>query len=188
VLAPGAQLDYRWGVQGWLLAPEPSVGGADLESWLTAGAAAAPGQPTVSFSRTGLAPVRMLQAPRQAWLLLCSALVLALGLGLYLAPLSRGAAGAVLLLFGLAAVAGAWWFPAALPPVVFGCQPGLVVLALLLGAQWLLQERYRRQIVFLPGFARLQANSSLARAAQARKPREASTVDSPGATGSATVP
>ena len=34
-LVPGGNLEYRWGLQGWLLGPEPSVSSADLESWLT---------------------------------------------------------------------------------------------------------------------------------------------------------
>jgi hypothetical protein len=75
----------------------------------------------------------------------------------------------------------ALWSPAVLPPVAFGCQPGLAVLVVLLGVQWLVQERYRRQVVFLPGFTRMQPNSAVLQAA--KKPREASTVDVPGTAG-----
>jgi hypothetical protein len=45
---------------------------------------------------------------------------------------------------------------------------------------WVLQERYRRQLVFIPGFTRRQPGSSLLRTnSSARRPRDKSTVDAP---------
>ena len=44
--------------------------------------------------------------------------------------------------------------------------------------QWLLHERYRRQIIFLPSFSRSRSGSSLSRAEAARA-GEPSTVDAP---------
>jgi hypothetical protein len=58
----------------------------------------------------------------------------------------------------------------------------------MLGVQWLVQERYRRQVVFMPGFTRLQAGSSLSRAPQGAKPREPSTVDAASAGVAAPAP
>jgi hypothetical protein len=45
--------------------------------------------------------------------------------------------------------------------------------------QWLLHERYRRQIVFLPSFSRSRAGSSLLRGGVQRPHGEPSTVDAP---------
>ncbi len=69
--------------------------------------------------------------------------------------------------------------------VAYGCQPGAVVLLLIAGAQWLLHERYRRQLVFLPSFSRPRPGSSLLRREAARAAHgEPSTVDAPRAVGS----
>jgi hypothetical protein len=95
---------------------------------------------------------------------------------MYLLPLGRAVWLLALAICG-GVVAAALLWPALLPPVLYGCEPGLAVLAVLLGLQWLLQERYRRQVVVMPGFARLQTGSSLNRGGQ--KPREPSTIDAP---------
>jgi hypothetical protein len=69
-------------------------------------------------------------------------------------------------------------FPGLAGQIAFGCQPGLVVLVLLLLIQWLLHERYRRQIVFLPSFSRARSGSSLTRPhVPTGPPSEPSTVD-----------
>ena len=60
-----------------------------------------------------------------------------------------------------------------------GLQPGLLVTALLVCVHWLLKERYRRQLVFMPGFTRTKTGSSLVRNQNGTQVREASTVDSP---------
>jgi hypothetical protein len=180
VLGENAHLDYRWTLQGWLLAPETQVTSADLESWLSGKESTGTGESgdvALTFWRNGTSPAYLLHMPRPIWLLICSALVLGIGLGLYLLPWGRLGVGLAGFAISLAVLAVALWWPAALPPLLFGSQPGLVVLVLLLGAQWLVQERYRRQVVFLPGFTRLQ-HSSLVQG-QGRKPREPSTIDSP---------
>ena len=43
----------------------------------------------------------------------------------------------------------------------------------------MLQQHYRRQVVFLPGFSRLKAGSSLVRDGSHARPREPSTIDAP---------
>ena len=87
----------------------------------------------------------------------------------------------LLLLVGLMVITAGLMWPQLLAPVVYGCQPGLLVLLVVLSLHWLVQERYRRQVVFMPGFTRMQSNSSLLRAGQGNRPREPSTVDSPAA-------
>ena len=69
--------------------------------------------------------------------------------------------------------------------IAYGCEPGAVVLLLALAFQWVMLERYRRQIVFLPSFRRARTGSSLVRANGARRPAgEPSTVDAPRPSGS----
>lgn len=91
-----------------------------------------------------------------------------------------------LLALGLLAVA--LTLPALLPPLLFGAEPGLAVIVLMLGVFWFRQDRYRRQLVFISGFTRLKAGSSLVRNGKSSKrPRETSTIDAPtpaGVTGS----
>jgi hypothetical protein len=47
------------------------------------------------------------------------------------------------------------------------------------GIHQLVQERYRRQLVFMPGFTRTKAGSTITRTNSAKVLREASTVDAP---------
>ena len=50
-----------------------------------------------------------------------------------------------------------------LPVLVAGSQPAVVVLAIVGAVQWLLQERYRRQLIFMPTFARALPGSTVTR-------------------------
>jgi hypothetical protein len=68
--------------------------------------------------------------------------------------------------------------------IAYGCQPGVAVLLLLALVQWLLHERYRRQIVFLPSFSRTPTGSSLRKEAARPPSGEPSTVDVAPRTGS----
>jgi hypothetical protein len=71
-------------------------------------------------------------------------------------------------------------WPTLLAAVVYGCEPGAVVLVLFAGIQWLLHERYRRRVVFLPSFSRARTGSSNVRNGSSARPRgEPSTVDAP---------
>ena len=80
--------------------------------------------------------------------------------------------------------AAALLWPGVLAAVAYGCEPGVLVLLLVLGIPWMLHQRYRRQVVFMPGFTRARAGSSLIRnggTGSAPRPRgEPSTVDVPG--------
>jgi hypothetical protein len=180
-LVPGANMEFRWGIQGWLLAPEPSVTSTELESWLTEHPAIDSSTPvSITFSQTGQDNVKLLHLPRQMWLLACSGILLALGLILFVVPLSRTDFWLAAVFVGMVLSGIALIWPAWVPAVAFGCQPGTLVLVLVLGIQWLLKESYRRRLVFMPGFARVKNNSSLIRSGNANNRREPSTIDAPG--------
>ncbi len=188
----GSQLSgQRWHWLRGLLVPRPAATTADLERWLTAGTTAAGSgregvtngddlRASLESWQTVLRPVSIIHAPNQLWLFACSALLLGVGLGLMYAPLSRRQFGVVLIGLGVAVGLAAVWWPGVVPAVLYGCEPGLVVLLVILVVWWMLQRRYRRQVVFMPGFTRLKTGSSLVRRDSNNRPRgEPSTVDAP---------
>src|SRR5207248_5091934 len=93
--------------------------------------------------------------------------------------------------------AGLVWLAAAHPQplalVLFAVQPGVAVLVVVLGVRWLLHRRYRRRVLFLPGFtathgagATAPPASALVRTGNGVRPRdgrarpgEPSTIDAP---------
>ena len=171
----GAPMDYHWQIRNWLLTPEPNVSKEDRQVWQSGSDISR--SISVAFAGDALEPMRIWHFPRQIWFLVCSGLVLAVGLVLGLSS-SRVFFWLMLsLVIGIGIGAGLTW-PALLPNFVYGCQPGLVVLIVILGIQWMLQERYRRRVVFMPGFTRLKSNSSLIRSGAGRA-REPTTVDAP---------
>jgi hypothetical protein len=180
-LSPAARPDYRWTMlHGWLPYPEPSVSSGDLENWLYGKTVVGEPLPvSVAFARSSAEPQRVLHQPRMQWVLCCSVPLVVLALGLYFFRLSRLGLALVLGLLGLGGVALAVTCPALLPALYYGSQPALFVIVLMLVVLWLLQERYRRQLVFIPGFARLKAGSSLIPAPATGKRRDASTIDAP---------
>jgi hypothetical protein len=187
----GQPSEQRWLWLRGLVLPRPAATNADLERWLTAGTAAAANgreSPTngddlrasLGCWQTVLRPVDVIHAPNQLWLFVCSALVLGLGLGLTYAPLSRWQLGAIVIGLGVAVTAAAVGRPGVVPAVLYGSEPGLVVLLVILAVRWMLQRRYRRQVVFMPGFTRLKTGSSLVRRDSNNRARgEPSTVDAP---------
>lgn len=178
-LAPVGQ-EFRWGLHGWLLGSQPAFSSAELDAWITGRDPVEAYVPvSLTLVRSNLDPVVVLHAGRSLWLVLCSALVLAVGLTLYLVPLSRLAFWSIVVGLAVGLVLVALW-PAWLPILAMGVQPGAIVLLVLIGIHWALQERYRRQVVFLPAFTRLKTNSSLVRQGSgANRPREPSTIDAP---------
>jgi hypothetical protein len=62
---------------------------------------------------------------------------------------------------------------------LYGAAPGLLVTATLFLSQWLLHERYKRQLVFMPGFTRVKDGSSLLRSNNNQRVLEPSTIDAP---------
>jgi hypothetical protein len=217
----GYAVAQKWGWRGWLLGPRPSLSEADLERWFYAGpvpasAAARASTPTnegaAAFDtpepvslvcwRSSLEPLRLDHVPQQSWLLACSLVLLAVGLGLYMVHgLLRGPASSTgvpatararvletlfwLLVVGLClgvGVACKLW-PGVLLPVLYGFEPGAAVLLLVFAVQWMRHQHYRRQVVFMPGFTRVKSGSSLIRNGGSNPPArprgEPSTVDVP---------
>jgi hypothetical protein len=171
----GGHMDYHWQIQNWLLTPEPAIMSEELQRWYS-GRDEVPAVGLVMSAPT-LEPLSIWRVSRQVWFLVCSGLVLAVGLVLGLSSSRLFFWVMLLLVTGTGIGVGLAW-PNLLPNFVYGCQPGLVVLIVILSIQWMLQERYRRQVVFMPGFTRLKSNSSLVRSAAARS-REPTTVDAP---------
>jgi hypothetical protein len=198
-----AGVERTWTRRGWLLAARLQRNAADLqrefEESLPAelrhdgeAAALAAGYdwtPALVCWQDHTAPLVVAQVPQQGWLLMCSLGLLIVGLGLYWAARPRAGNGGRMaawfwpLLAGLtltAAIALLFW-PTTLWAILYGCEPGAVVLLGVLALQWTVYQRYRRQIVFLPSFSRGRAGSSLLRKTSSHRPAkgEPSTVDAP---------
>lgn len=195
---PAAGTPRSWGLRGWLLAPRVGATAADLERWFdgdrpaaTEGdeaAGEAMGTPDLVFWCDEAGPVALCHLPQQTWLLACSLALVLLGLVVSRLPLVDDAGQPTAWAWGLllTGVLLAFLFvllrPGLAGQLAYGCQPGAVVLAVLAAVQWLLHERYRRQIVFLPSFSRARGGSSVLRP-PALPPGEPSTVDVPRALG-----
>src|SRR5581483_8985599 len=108
-------------------------------------------------------PLNLVHVPQLAWLLLCSLTFLILGLVLYFTPLPTPVFWGVLIVAALAILAVGILWPSTLAAVAYGCEPGVPILLLVVGLQWMVQRSYRRQVVFMPGFSRLKPGSSLVR-------------------------
>jgi hypothetical protein len=180
-----ADASWSWGRRGWLLAPLPATTCGDLERWLwgeddlpasTLSEEEAAQVPSYLCWGSGMTPLTLYHVPQTAWLLVCSLVVLLLGLTLGYAGIRRGLNSAEpgrgrlfylsLTVIGLtAATVGLIW-PNLFTTIVYGAEPGLAVLLVVLLVQWLLHESYRRRVVFLPGFRRVKTGSSLTRAAR----------------------
>jgi hypothetical protein len=179
VAARDAYVEQDWAWQGWMPAPEPATTAAELERWFTATTAAGAGPaPSLVCWRTSLAPLPLWRVPQQAWFVICSGLLLALGLALSFVPWNRFAFWLLAALLGATLGTAAVLWPSLAPAVLYGCEPGALVLLLVLALQWLLHRQYRRQVVFMPGFTRLKAGSSLVRSGAGRS-RDPSTIDAP---------
>lgn len=181
--ATGASVEQRWGVHGWLPAPRPAATSDELESWLAGtdpSTLAEDSEPGLVCRQSALGPITLVHVPRQAWLLACSLTFLAIGLGLSFVPLPRGLFWTIVAGLGVLIAAVSVLWPNTLALLVYGCQPAALVLLVVVCAQWTLQQRYRRRLVFLPSFTRAQPGSSLIRSTSSslKAPlREPSTID-----------
>jgi hypothetical protein len=207
LLSPQGDLSVprQWSRRGWLLAPRGGQTAADLELWFAGERTASAAALDITVSdlvlwHDSFAAVQLVHVQQQAWLLLCSLGLVLLGLALARLPLviveDRSPGWAWALLLGLLLAIGllAILLPDLAGQLAYGCQPGVAVLALAALVQWLLHERYRRQIIFLPSFSRSRSGSSLGRRPPpeveppaeepARAHGEPSTVDVPRSSGS----
>jgi hypothetical protein len=174
VLGPegGAGSEPAWSWQGWLLAPRAPVTNVDLEQWFAAGVEGNRADdaevfvPSLVVTRHAVEPLTVVHAPQSLWLLVCSLLLLACGLVLFLLVRPTSGSGGLSLLI-VAVVLGRLFQPTLTSALYYGCEPGLAVLllALTLGLLWWLLSwvQYRRQIVFLPSFTRGRPGSSIVR-------------------------
>ena len=203
LLAPesGSGLERTLTRRGWLLAARFNRTDADLEreledslpEELRHNAEQREGEarttPVLVCWQDDVQPIALTHVPQQAWLLVCSLSLLVLGLGLYwTARLPSEDTGRMapwfwplLALAVLAAAVGLLFWPTIFWAVVYGLEPGAVVLLGVIAFQWLRHRRYRRQIVFLPSFTRGRPGSSLLRKSSSHRPPpgEPSTVDAP---------
>lgn len=177
----------QWTVQGWLLTPEPTT--SSLEQWLTGKEANPSSVPvTFEFSQGSLQPLTIYHFPRQGWLLGCSGVFLVFTLGVYFSPLPRFVFSLLLMALAVSLLSVGIVWPGTLDPLLFGCQPGVVVLAIFVAIHWAWQERSRRQLVFLPAFSRAKPASTVTMPSAAKRPREPSTVDAPAPPGNGPAP
>lgn len=187
----GFTLEEQWGWRGRLLAPRPVVSGRELAQWLGDPQASELGddiEPSLSCWQTSPGGLTLTYFPQRFWLLVCSLTLLAVGLALFFIPLPRPLFWSCLAILGLATAAAGVLWPGVLSVVIYGCEPGLVTLLVLLTAHGLLQFRQRRRAASLSGFARLQPGSSFIRSAPSDRPRSLSTIDDPLRAAGAGVP
>jgi hypothetical protein len=189
----GAALEQRWVWHAGLLTARPARTGADLEQWFRDGQELPGADDAEAAGGTGWVvraaapePLRLVLVPRTAGLLAVSLVVLAAGLGLFALRRRPLAAGAMAVGLAAALVAAALLWPQPTAVALAAGQPGLVVLGLVFLGHWFLQKRYRRKVVFLPGFKRVKTGSSLMRGGSGRPQpaREPSTIDAPPPSGS----
>jgi hypothetical protein len=189
-LGPEAGLGVRRGLRlrGWLPILAPADSNADLEKWLVGKDVAVEEEGPVSEDcfRTSLEPLTVTHAPQQSWLLACSLVVVLVGVGTYLLlrRTLRGrmalAAGVLVFVLAVAAVATALLLPTVSAALLYGCQPALVVLLLGGLVLWALHENARRRTSSVSSFSRSRHGSSLLRPSAVRQPGEPSTVDHSG--------
>jgi hypothetical protein len=160
VLCSGlAELDQAWHLGWGLRAPRPEAAGD--------GSAAGDDAASFSYRQYGsLAAPVVLLVPRTAWMLVLASVALVVAVAVFYLP--RLVSGIVALL----AVVGLTAFYVAAPDlwlgVLYGCQPGLAVAAVLLGGVWLRRQWWRRQVGTMPGFARTVPDSVRSRSSLQR--------------------
>jgi hypothetical protein len=181
----------KWNFLGGLLTPRPVTQEADLEQWFsgqfTGGDAEFAQGPSYVISwQSNADSLRIMSLPRQLWMIVCSLAFLLVALGVYFfARTSRGLwLGLALIAFLVGTLVTLW--PGIMIQVIYGCEPAVLVLIVILAAKYWLFRRYRRQVVFLPGFTRRKTPSSLARqpSSVSRPAGESAILEQPKATAS----
>ena len=153
--------DWQWGWQRGLIAPRPSSTTAELARWFAPDGRSAEdslrGVPAEGWEtalvgwQPAADPLRFLVVPRSLALLLGSLTAIVLGfVAVRIKPAWRVAGSMIVLALSiLLAIAR----PQMLALLVYAAEPGLIVLAVALAANWAAQRRYRRRVLFLPTFA-----------------------------------
>lgn len=182
LLSEGYTRELRWGWQGWLWGPRPGATAAELSQWLESGwSPAGPDQaePDLVCWKTTLGPLGVTTVPLRVWLLACSLVALGLYLALTVTALQRGFFWLILFgAAGAASVAVLLW-PDFLAYALFGSEPGIAVILVLVGIRENLRRKAHRQVVFMPGFQRRTKGSSVTRGDGSKVRRQPSTVDAP---------
>ena len=176
----GYTREQRWGWRGWLWGPRPAATAAELDQWLQGGLAPpAPdtGDPSLVCWKSSLGEMRLQLAPVRFWLLLCSLSALLLVVVLTVVSMPGYVYGLILALVTLAIGAMGLFWPDLLGLAAFGCEPALLILCVLVGVRWRMHHRYRRQMVFMPGFQQIKNGSSLTRKDGSKVRRDLPTVE-----------
>jgi len=178
------EVGERWQWQRGLFVAAPAWGPEELARWFgnaeRSSADAAVGDGITVGRQTGPGAVRFVAVPRALAWLVVSLVVIAIGLAAvrWGGPLT----GTVVAAGFVAAVAGAalvW--PRLATHLLAASQPGCAAFVVVLAVRWALHQRYRRRVLFLPGFTRAQPNGSSAQRAAigVRSRIEPSTIDIP---------
>jgi hypothetical protein len=181
VAARGAattELILKW--HDWLPSLEPAISTNDLEQWFSGQELTETGAEASLVSLgNSLEPLRVIRVNRAFWFLVCSGLALLIGLSLLLHPPSPAGWLVVVVLASVCLTAVGWLWPPLLSASLYGAAPGVLASVLMFLSQWLIQERYKRQLVFMPGFTRVKGGSSLIRPTGNQRAHEPSTIDAP---------
>jgi hypothetical protein len=174
--SPPATVEQRWAWSGWLPSPQPALSSSALEQWIQNLERTLPNagpESGISAWQTEPEPLHLVKLPQRFWLLSCSLLTMGLAFLLLFAGLSRWVFWSLLCALGLAAGATELLWPGLVSLMAYGSLPGIVVLALVVAVYGVLRHRQRRRVVLMPGFTRVKTGSSLNRANEIAKPREA---------------
>ena len=175
-----ATTEHDWQWRGWLPSLEPRMTTSELEQWFSGQELTETGADASLVSLgNSLEPLRVFRVNRAIWFLICSGFTMLIGLSLLLRPPSpAGWLVVMILVFGGLTAVGWLWQPL-LSALLYGAAPGVLASVLLSFSQWLIQERYKRQLVFMPGFTRVKGGSSLIRPTGNQRAHEPSTIDAP---------
>jgi hypothetical protein len=177
-------LEERWNFRGGLLRTAAAHGTAELEKWLAEGQEPV-GSPAkdwemadanVTLEGPGLVPLQVVAVPVLLWIFAVSLVVLFAGL--LIARLPRRAIGASLAMVSAVVVIAGFLWPQPAGQALAAAEPGLLLLIVILTLRRFVEWRYRRRLARMPGFSRVHAESSLARA-NGKRVAQTSTVDGP---------
>jgi hypothetical protein len=179
----GFDVGERWQWQRGLFVAGPSWGTEPLARWFGVAersSADAVGDDAVVGRQTAPGMVRFLAIPRAMASLVTSLFVIAMGLAAVRWGGPRtGTIVAAGFVATVAAAAVVW--PRLATHLFAASQPGVAVFVAVLAVRWALHQRYRRRVLFLPGFTRAQPNGSSGHRApiSVRSRIEPSTIDIP---------